>query len=610
MWIKNPSELFGSLELIPSEGDSASDMFNKLSRLLIVLSLVVWWKYPDYLEKFILYGLIVIMAIYVIQNNPSPRQKKKEKFSPLTYKMDASTQPHLPEMASMAHAQSLALVPPSAQPVVNQPMPVASQPVMSQPISVQPMSSQPMINQPVMSQPVSVQPMSSQPVMSQTMSSQPMINQPVSVQPVMAHPASIQPKVYPQASVPIQVQQPSVQSLIEPMSIPKESTPITGVSGQSVVYVSKELLPVEEKVTPIQHLPRQPTVTELQRSLSKPPQMIPQEVPRMVSHQSFATSLPQAMTQVQADQDWLRPPQKFYTPNVGVNTKMYQAPILAPRMMDTDFSDIQTNQPVNFNPLQDMGMKDERKAYAPKKNRALLLEKTEEESCLPSSTFVQGNNKFYMQDIQPNVYSFTYDPTPINSNIGITYAPQNPPLQRVNMCTPDGKNYPVFTRIDPQLIREDVHPQRREELPSRGPWSEKYGDFEASTSTDGVTSIYDPRFTGYGDEYRSYHDVNLGNVKYYYTDVDAYRNPNFVVRNKVDHVDMKQPMGDIYSSYPREASLEDVREIVNNDWMAKSMEHREDLMAQQMTKSNRRNWQMRYAPRSRGANLSTFSSGY
>jgi hypothetical protein len=44
--------------------------------------------------------------------------------------------------------------------------------------------------------------------------------------------------------------------------------------------------------------------------------------------------------------------------------------------------------------------------------------------------------------------------------------------------------------------------------------------------------------------------------------------------------------------------------------MAKSTEFRDDLMERQMRKSNARQWQLRFAPRSRGSNLSTFTSGY
>ena len=472
MWLTNPSELFSSWEILPTDNDGASVTANKLTRLLLLVGLMVWYKTPEKLKDVVVYGLLGILTIYAIMADRERALSKKEKFSPITYKMNSYSDTVL--------------------------------------------------------------------------------------------------------SIPVE----------RPMS----STPITALQSARLLQ------------------PDQPSAAALQLPLSVP---------------SVNPMMRQDMLQVAP-----RPPQQNFSPNLGINAKVYQAVRLPPRLMDSDFSDIQTNQPVDFNPLQDMGQGDERQRYEPKRQNSMLLERTEDDlpPRIPSQQLATGNNRFYLQDVQPNVYSFSYDPTPINSNIGITYTPQIPPRTTRVMCTPDGQTYPLYTRIDnagvladrpnpeysridPQLVRDNVSPQRREEMPTRGEWSAKTSQYEAGSS--GIQDqLYDPRLTGYGDAYRGYQDIQLGNVKYYYTDVDAYRSPNFVIRNKVDHVDLQQPMGDIYSTYPREAALEDVRDIVNNDWMAKSTEFREDLMERQMRKSNARQWQLRYAPRSKGANLATFTSGY
>jgi hypothetical protein len=164
-----------------------------------------------------------------------------------------------------------------------------------------------------------------------------------------------------------------------------------------------------------------------------------------------------------------------------------------------------------------------------------------------------------------------------------------------------------------RLHRPAAHP-RRPSRPGRGVAAERplvrdVLGFCSAGSTD-ISQIYDPRFTGYGDAYRSYRDVPAGQIKYYYTDVDAYKTPNFIIRNKVDHVDLHQPMGNTYSTYPREAALEDVRDQVNDDWMAQSTVFREDMMERLMRPANARNWQLRFAPKQRGARLSTFTSEY
>jgi hypothetical protein len=165
----------------------------------------------------------------------------------------------------------------------------------------------------------------------------------------------------------------------------------------------------------------------------------------------------------------------------------------------------------------------------------------------------------------------------------------------------------LYSRIDPQLIRDDVPEQRKEELPRREKWSE---DLPHPARGNPIYDIYDPRFTGYGDESRSYYDTDMGQIKYYYSDVDAYRRPNFIIRNKVDHVDFIDPMGKTWSEYPRTETLDDVTDQVNDDWLARSTEFREDIMEKLMRKNNAESWQTRFAPKSKGARLSTFTSGY
>jgi hypothetical protein len=482
MWLYDPSELFLSLDFVPREGDSPSDVANKLTRLLILVALIMWWKSYPSVEKVVLYGLIGIFSIFIISSNRIS-SNKKENFSPLVsrHSMEVSPAPapaqppaHLPySLPAQAPAQFQSQIPPA---------PPAS---------------------------------------------------------YSAPPASYSAPPAPPAPVNVQIHVPQPTFYSVPMHAPA---------------------------------PR-----ELQRMLSAPP-----------------------LEHIEVDDE--RPPQRYFTPQMGVNPKIYQTPMIAPRMMDNDFSSVDTNRPTAFNPLIDYGMNDERKNF---RSRGMLLEKTED--CVDSAELTQGDNRFYLQDIQPNVYSFSYDPTPINSSIGISYAPQMPQRVTRSMCTPTG-NVPLYTRIDPQLIR-DAPPGRAEELPPRGPWSETYSDFVPAGSTD-ISQIYDPRFTGYGDAYRSYRDVPAGQVKYYYTDVDAYKTPNFIVRNKIDHVDLHQPMGNTYSTYPREAALEDVRDQVNDDWMAQSTVFREDMMERLMRPANARNWQLRFAPKHRGANLSTFTSEY
>jgi hypothetical protein len=217
----------------------------------------------------------------------------------------------------------------------------------------------------------------------------------------------------------------------------------------------------------------------------------------------------------------------------------------------------------------------------------------------------------YLQNIQPNLYSFSDTTEPINANMGISYNPDLPPRVMDQVATYGG-SYPLYHRIDPQLVREGGIPKERlEEMPRRTQWSAKYNTFDAQDGSVNFEDIYDPRFTGYGDEYRSYVDVNLGNVQYYYSDIDAYRDPNFGTRSKVDFIDFVDPMGRIKPEYSRDVGLNDVKKTVHNQYDADNIYFREDLMERLMRKRNQELWQLRAAPIRKDAHSSGgLSSGF
>lgn len=225
----------------------------------------------------------------------------------------------------------------------------------------------------------------------------------------------------------------------------------------------------------------------------------------------------------------------------------------------------------------------------------LLIPKTPVSIYGPGMVNVPERTK-YLQNVQPNLYSFSDTAEPINANMGISYNPDLPPRVVDQVATYDG-SYPLYHRIDPQLVREGGIPKARlEEMPRRTQWSAKYNTFDAQDGSVNFEDIYDPRFTGYGDEYRSYVDVNLGNVQYYYSDIDAYRDPNFGTRSKVDFIDFVDPMGRIKPEYSRDVGLNDVKKTVHNQFDADNIYFREDLMERLMRKRNQELWQLRAAP--------------
>lgn len=227
------------------------------------------------------------------------------------------------------------------------------------------------------------------------------------------------------------------------------------------------------------------------------------------------------------------------------------------------------------------------------------------------SYFNEPSRRIYMQDIQPNVYSYSMEQEPINNNIGISFTPQVPPRFRDQVYNENGQSYPLYTRVDPQLVRDDGTAGQMYEQPERGPWSAKYAEWNPPAGTINFEDIYDPRFTSYGDPYRSYTDVNLGQVQYYYSDVDAYRRPNFIIRSKIDFVDFHDPMGKEKAYYERYSNLQDVKDIAQNRFDADQLSFREDLMGLQMQKRNSEMWQLREAPLSKAnhTHASTYGPG-
>ncbi len=209
--------------------------------------------------------------------------------------------------------------------------------------------------------------------------------------------------------------------------------------------------------------------------------------------------------------------------------------------------------------------------------------------------FKQPERRIYLQDIQPKLYSYSMDQTPINSNLGITYTPQEPP-RFLDQVQNNNMNMPLYTRIDPQLIRSDGTKGQIEGQPLRTEYSANYSNYIPAAGSIDFENIYDPRFNSYGDPYRSYSDVNLGQVQYYYSDIDAYRQPNFIQRSNVEFTEFRTPQNDVWPEYNRTASLDDMRAKATSQYDADDLYHRQDQMEHLMSKMNRESWQQRFAP--------------
>lgn len=106
----------------------------------------------------------------------------------------------------------------------------------------------------------------------------------------------------------------------------------------------------------------------------------------------------------------------------------------------------------------------------------------------------------------------------------------------------------------------------------------------------------------YGQNYKSYADVNAGQIMYYINKSlkDPYFNPNFVTSTTATGTLYQDPMGAMKPRYNRKplTANNPIGPRRNNyegslSWMEDSLSHRQDLLSLQMRRRN----QERYAPR-------------
>lgn len=210
----------------------------------------------------------------------------------------------------------------------------------------------------------------------------------------------------------------------------------------------------------------------------------------------------------------------------------------------------------------------------------------------------------YFNPIQPSIYTSTDQFSPINNNLGISYAPQFPNTviednvggNQIYFDTNSiGRNY--SENIGGSHISYAVEERPFELLSSKKnePLIFSSSRPRAFTSS-GPDGVYDPRFSGYGASDRSYVDNLLGSAKFYYDDVNAVRMPSYVTRSKIDSC--VTPYGDTYGDLKSgHLTLCDARKCAEKSWVDNSLDFRVDLSKSLMRKKNEEMVQRRLAPK-------------
>jgi hypothetical protein len=199
-------------------------------------------------------------------------------------------------------------------------------------------------------------------------------------------------------------------------------------------------------------------------------------------------------------------------------------------------------------------------------------------SCQKQSDLTAYNDNIFTTTIQPGVYSKSQvtQQDSVMSNLGISYTQPFLPTYSSHVKRRDavpGDEGVLYTQYDPNFA-----PQVQCTVPDTGVRME---------------DVYDPRFNGYGTEYRGYVDHLTGRPRFFYDDVDVHRRNQFITRNKIDFEPFGLQTGP--QETPKYTNMQ-IREMAQNSFLDNALSFRTDLQQRLMQKSNNRAWQQKQAP--------------
>jgi hypothetical protein len=246
-----------------------------------------------------------------------------------------------------------------------------------------------------------------------------------------------------------------------------------------------------------------------------------------------------------------------------------------------------------------------------------------------------------VQTIQPGVYTLptTYDPINTDFNIGettqfepvkqnyewgnVVFTPISAKAtQKLSQQPADKQSETVPTRVEsdnaipthssvpkrlnankmkntsPPPTKPQVQPVSIEayEPEERAPnMTSKYQVQPELGDDVSIYNTFDPRFSGYGSDNRSYMEPMLRQTRYYYDDVNAIRMPNYIVRSKIDNC--VTGFGDQYGPMRvDQRTLNENRPLAEQAYLDNNLAYRNNLMESLMRKRNSELWQTRQAP--------------
>jgi len=216
------------------------------------------------------------------------------------------------------------------------------------------------------------------------------------------------------------------------------------------------------------------------------------------------------------------------------------------------------------------------------------------------------NRQIRTTPLQPGLVA--YSEVDVNdasmSNLGISYTQPFLPTKLVDLAGTDKS----FIESDPfwkDRPSNQRHTQNFESAYGIDPiqpnhhYSEHYQPHKNSPfSVNGPAmmdrrSIYDPRLTGYGTSYRGYTDPMSGQPRYFYDDVDAHTQYNYITKSKIDHLPQTIQSGPYQPSMMNNM---EVREYAQQQFLNQTLQQRTELQDRLMQKVLHRNIQRHQAP--------------
>ena len=107
-----------------------------------------------------------------------------------------------------------------------------------------------------------------------------------------------------------------------------------------------------------------------------------------------------------------------------------------------------------------------------------------------------------------------------------------------------------------------------------------------------TSEMYSDDLINYGKGYKTYEDIQSGNVQYYRSKhlSDIYHEPTFIIKSRVTNSTFKDPMGGIHTQFNRQPILKDNKHISDYSFDRDQMSFREDMMATKVGQLNKNNW--------------------